>query len=146
MTLFLVITKFHIDKCACYTICWTCGLKKILDLPTMTNEEKQQLRDLIPERIERIKVDIAELVELTKPIEPDCAIGRVSRMDAINNKSINDASLVKKKIQLEGLQAALDNLDSVDFGKCLICGNEMQMGRILIMPESRKCMACASRN
>jgi len=111
----------------------------------MNKKEKDQLRELIPQRIARVRVDIEELIELTKPIEPDCAIGRVSRMDAINNKSINDASLIKKRLQLEGLIASLENLDHNDFGKCLICGNEMQMGRILIMPESRKCMACASR-
>ena len=111
----------------------------------MTDVEKDQLRSLIPQRIESVKRDIEELVELTKPIEPDCAIGRVSRMDAINNKSINDAALIKKRLQLEGLEASLESLDDKNFGKCLVCGNEIQMGRILIMPESRKCMACASR-
>jgi DnaK suppressor protein len=110
----------------------------------MTKAEKDQLRTLIPQRIVNIKRDIVELVELTKPIEPDCAIGRVSRMDAINNKSINDAALIKKRLQLEGLEASLKSLDEKNFGKCLVCGNEIQMGRILIMPESRKCMACAS--
>ena len=113
--------------------------------PVMKKEEKDKLRELIPQRIASVKTDIEDLIELTKPIEPDCAIGRVSRMDAINNKSINDASLVKKRLQLEGLIASLDSLEQDDFGKCLICGNEIQMGRILIMPESRKCMACASR-
>ncbi len=111
----------------------------------MTQEEKEQLREMIPQRIANIKRDIEELVELCKPIEPDCAIGRVSRMDAINNKSINDAGLIKKRLQLEGLEASLKSLDDKNFGKCLVCGNEIQMGRILIMPESRKCMACASR-
>ena len=110
----------------------------------MTDAEKDQLRTLIPQRIVNIKRDIVELVELTKPIEPDCAIGRVSRMDAINNKSINDAALIKKRLQLEGLEASLYSLEEKNFGKCLVCGNEIQMGRILIMPESRKCMACAS--
>ena len=111
----------------------------------MTEAEKNQLRELIPQRIARVKTDIEELIELTKPIEPDCAIGRVSRMDAINNKSINDAGLIKKRLQLQGLEASMKSLDEKNFGKCLVCGNEIQMGRILVMPESRKCMACASR-
>ena len=114
-------------------------------LQPMTEQEKDQLRELIPQRIENIKQDIEDLVELCKPIEPDCAIGRVSRMDAINNKSINDAALIKKRLQLEGMQASLESLDDKNFGKCLVCGNDIQMGRVLIMPESRKCMACASR-
>lgn len=120
-------------------------MKIIVVSQPMTNQEKEQLRELIPQRIDSIKRDIEDLVELTKPIEPDCAIGRVSRMDAINNKSINDAGLIKKRLQLEGLEASLISLEDKNFGKCLVCGNEIQMGRILIMPESRKCMACASR-
>jgi len=67
-------------------------------------------------------------------------------MDAINNKSINDAALSKKIIQKDGLNAALENIDDNDFGKCLICGKDIQMGRILIIPESRKCIDCSRRN
>jgi DnaK suppressor protein len=85
----------------------------------MNTEEKLLLKSEINKRIIKINEQIAELIELTKPIEPDCAIGRVSRMDAINNKSINDASLIKKKLQKSGLEAALNNINDDDFGKCL---------------------------
>lgn len=110
----------------------------------MNVEEKYKLRIEIKKRLIKVESQIEELKELTKPIEPDCAIGRVSRMDAINNKSINDASLIKKKLQKNGLEAALINIDDSDFGKCLNCGKEIPMGRILIMPESRKCVYCSN--
>ena len=35
------------------------------------------------------------------PIAPENAIGRVSRMDAINNKSVNEAALKKAEIKLK---------------------------------------------
>ena len=55
----------------------------------MDQKEKIQVKEyLLKERI-KINERLIELKELTKPIEPDCAIGRISRMDAINNKSIN---------------------------------------------------------
>jgi len=110
----------------------------------MTKEEKEKLKIEISKRLIRIAEQVEELKELTKPIEPDCAIGRVSRMDAINNKSINDAALSKKRIQLDGLKSAFENIDNDDFGKCLNCGADIQMGRILIMPENRKCVACSN--
>jgi len=109
----------------------------------MTQNDKDKLAIEIQKRLIKIDDHIIELRELSKPIEPDCAIGRVSRMDAINNQSINQASLDKKLIQKNGLQAALDNINQDDFGKCLNCGAEIQMGRILIMPESRKCVNCS---
>ncbi len=109
----------------------------------MTQNDKDKLAIEIQKRLIKIEDHIIELRELSKPIEPDCAIGRVSRMDAINNQSINQASLDKKLIQKNGLQAALDNINQDDFGKCLNCGAEIQMGRILIIPESRKCINCS---
>jgi len=112
----------------------------------MKSEEKEKLEVEIAKRLIKIEEQVKELKELTKPIEPDCAIGRVSRMDAINNKSINEATLRKKLIQQQGLRAALENIYKDDFGKCLICGKDIQMGRILIMPENRKCIECSRRN
>ena len=54
----------------------------------MTDSEKKSLVEIIEQQIAAHREEITELIELTKPIAPDCAIGRVSRMDAINNKSI----------------------------------------------------------
>jgi len=109
----------------------------------MTKEEKSKLAIEIQKRLLKLEDHIIELKDLSKPIAPDCAIGRVSRMDAINNQSISQASLDKKLIQKNGLQAALENMYQDDFGKCMNCGAEIQMGRILIMPESRKCVHCS---
>ena len=53
----------------------------------MTKEEKIKITDKIKISIEETLIQINEYRELTKPIHPDNAIGRVSRMDAINNKS-----------------------------------------------------------
>lgn len=111
----------------------------------MNAQEKLKLADEIKKRLINVEEQIIELKELCKPIEPDCAIGRVSRMDAINNKSINDIALKKKLLQFDGLKAALENIDDENFGKCLVCGSEIPMERILIMPESRKCVNCSRR-
>lgn len=111
----------------------------------MTEKEKKDLEQEIIKRIALFKLQIIELKELTKPIEPDCAIGRITRMDAINNKSVNEAALRQKQKQLKGLESSLKQLDSPKFGSCISCGRTIPMGRILIMPESKKCVQCASR-
>jgi len=59
----------------------------------MTQPEQQEIREIILSKIEECKEEIAQLKEVTKPVKPDNAYGRLSRMDAINNKSINDAAL-----------------------------------------------------
>lgn len=110
----------------------------------MTTEEKTKLKALIETKIERLTNQIIDLKELTQPIEPDCAIGRVSRMDAINNKSINESGLRKKQEQINGLKHALSIFDQEEFSRCSVCNDEIPIGRLFIMPESRKCVRCAS--
>ena len=81
--------------------------------------------------------------ELTKPIAPENAIGRISRMDAINNKSVNDAALKKAEQKLKNLTIALSNINDPNFGLCSKCNNQIPLGRILLMPHSRFCVYCA---
>lgn len=109
-----------------------------------TKEEKSEIEKKILQEIEATERSIIELRDLTKPIAPDCAIGRVSRMDAINNKTINEQALRKAENKLKGLQITLQNIDSPDFGLCARCKNEIPLGRILLMPHSRFCVHCAS--
>ncbi|NOR86977.1 MAG: TraR/DksA family transcriptional regulator [Bacteroidales bacterium] len=112
----------------------------------MTSQERDKLGILIESKIERLERQIVDLKELTKPVEPDCAIGRVSRMDAINNKSVNEAALTKKQNQLKGLNLALEDINKEDFQNCIVCGFEIPIQRVFIMPESRKCTNCASKS
>lgn len=64
-------------------------------------------------------------------------------MDAIGNKSVNDASLRNAQKRLAQLKYALNNIDRPDFGICLECDKEIPLGRIMVMPESTLCVDCA---
>ena len=81
---------------------------------------------------------------MTKPIAPDCAISRITRMDAINNKSVAEAALRKAEEKLSKLKFVLSKVDEDDFGSCIKCGKAIPIGRILLMPQSRHCVNCAS--
>ena len=97
----------------------------------------------IEEKIETLMERIEEYRELTQPIAPENAIGRVSRMDAINNKSVNEAALRKAEEQLAGLRRALGRLDEDRFGLCTRCGDPIPTGRILLMPGATTCVQCS---
>ena len=49
---------------------------------------KNKIKNIIEEKIKDLALEIDELRQIAKPIEPENAIGRISRMDATNNKSI----------------------------------------------------------
>lgn len=109
----------------------------------MDQEQRKQIKVQIDQEIEETRNDIDSLSELVKPIAPDNAIGRLSRMEAIGAKSINEAALTRAKMKLEQLKSVLAELDDPDFGICIECDEKIPIGRIMLMPESRLCVQCA---
>ena len=109
----------------------------------MNKEDKQEVKKRIQEELQKTQLAINDYKELTKPISPENAIGRISRMDAINNKSVVEAALRKANEKLSKLKLVLEKGDDSDFGLCIRCGKAIPIGRILLMPQSRNCVGCA---
>lgn len=59
----------------------------------MTTDEKLEIKTAIERKIISTETAILEYKDMTRPVAPDVAIGRISRMDAINNKSVMEAAL-----------------------------------------------------
>lgn len=111
----------------------------------INTEQRKQVEEQINNEIEETRKDIDSLSELVKPIAPDNAIGRLSRMEAIGAKSINEAALARAKQKLEQLKNVLTDLDDPDFGICIECDEEIPIRRIMLMPASRLCVQCAGK-
>ncbi|MCF7823578.1 MAG: conjugal transfer protein TraR [Candidatus Marinimicrobia bacterium] len=109
----------------------------------MKNEDKLLIKARILSEIDSAHAQIIDLDELTQPIAPDDAIGRISRMEAINNKSVNEHLLDKTRLRLKKLERALTLLGKTDYGNCTSCKKPIPIGRLMMLPESKKCVNCA---
>ena len=109
----------------------------------MAQIDRTEIRLRIESEIIKTRKLVEEYKELTKPVEPENAIGRISRMDAIQNKSVTEAALRKTIEKLEKLEYALSKIDETDFGICSNCKKPIPIGRLLIMPQSRTCVTCS---
>jgi len=109
-------------------------------MKTLSNSE---IKALLEREIAKTKEAIAAYKEGTEPIEPDYAIGRVSRMDAINNQSIVHAALRTAEDKLRKLEHMQDHFTDPDFGQCMRCGGKIPVGRLILKPESPYCVRCA---
>jgi len=101
------------------------------------------IKDIILIKINKLKTEIADLKLLAKPIEPENSIGRISRMDAINNKTIVDRMLRNSEAKLKKLKFNLSLLETENFGNCRVCNNEINIKRIKLMPEVSTCVKCS---
>lgn len=111
----------------------------------MDPSERQRFKSIIQKQIQQVTEDIERYKELAKPISPDNAIGRVSRMEAISEKSVNDANLRKAQARSQALAKALIRVETEDFGICLRCEEYIAHKRLEILPESQVCMNCLNR-
>lgn len=111
----------------------------------MNKEEKDTLQEKIRKEILNLEKSLSGLEESSKPVAPDNAIGRLSRMDAINAKSISENSLINIKNRVAKLKIALTKVDEPDFGICVECEEPIPMGRLILIPESLVCVNCAGR-
>ena len=115
----------------------------------MKTEEREILKEKILTEIlteiEKLQVEIVDLKKMVQPISPENAIGRVSRMDAINNRAISEAALQKAEEKLKKINISLSSINDDNFGKCIHCGNEIAIQRLLLMPGSL-CVKCAQRH
>jgi DnaK suppressor protein len=111
----------------------------------MDLQQKKELKIDIQERIEKLKESIKILEEVTKPIAPDNAIGRITRMDAIQMRGIKEANLETSKHTLYKLEQALECIDLDTFGVCQYCKKRIGFERIKALPETNKCIVCAEK-
>lgn len=109
----------------------------------MTPEQRREIRQRIVQRIEELRITIAQLEEASKPVSLDQPIGRLSRMDSMANQAISGQRLTDSKRTLMHLERALARVDHDHFGVCAECGEDIASGRLLVMPEATRCVDCA---
>ena len=109
----------------------------------MNKEDKQDIKKRILEELKKTEELILDYKESTKPISPENAIGRVSRMDAINNKSVVEAALLQSKKKLKQLRVIEKKISIDNYGKCAKCNINIPFQRLIIRPESIFCVNCA---
>lgn len=105
---------------------------------------KQQLRALREELLGHLDLSDAasQVVELDQT-----AVGRLSRMDAMQQQQMSQASRSQYRQRLIKVERALSVIASGDasYGYCEDCGNQINLERLNISPESLYCLLCQQR-
>lgn len=71
------------------------------------------------------------------------SVGRLSRMDALQQQAMAQATERQRLADLQRIEAALKRVDSGEYGYCLECGEEIVPKRLAIDPAAALCVRCA---
>lgn len=100
---------------------------------------------------QRLTARQLELVELSRisqsqrdAVELDqSSVGRVSRIDAIQNQEMALANARTRQAEHQRIAAALKRIEAGDYGYCIACGEDIAMRRLQSDPSLPTCIACA---
>lgn len=100
-------------------------------------------------RLRALKSDLeAQFVALdtsAKPVELDqTALGRLSRMSAMQDQAMAIANRSTLKIRLACCTTALAAVDRDEYGLCRSCEEPIAYARLAAYPESPLCIGCQS--
>ena len=93
-----------------------------------------------------------ELLELAqssadsrKTVELDqTRVGRLSRMDALQNQAMSLEAERRRKLELQRIEASLKRIEEGDYGYCVACGEQIPLRRLELDPTLPTCVNCAN--
>ena len=110
----------------------------------MNAADKAHVKNVIAAKIAELRLVVESDANAQEQIELDqTRVGRLARMDAVQHHAIAQAQGERAAKQLRLLKMLLSKVDDEDFGECHYCGEDIPVGRLLIRPESLRCVECA---
>jgi DnaK suppressor protein len=104
-----------------------------------------QLRQLLEARQRELETLLGSSRPASQPVALDQqSVGRVSRMDAIQQQQMALASRQLANAQLRSIEQALQRIREGDYGECAECGEAIAYARLWAQPFARLCIDCQS--
>ena len=109
----------------------------------MTDAQLEDYRLKLEALQESLEEDLAQAKKSSAPVELDqTAVGRVSRIDAIQQQQMQLASIQRLELRLELIKEAYNRIDDGSYGICKICEEDISDKRLEARPESPVCVNC----
>lgn len=120
----------------------------ISSAPTKYNQnvrkdEIEKYRAQLEELQSELQKQLLSSEDGAKPIAPDNAIGRLTRVDAMQSQQMAMALRQQNQLRLQRIDQALRFIDNGRYGVCVKCGEDISESRLSVVPESVLCVKCA---
>jgi DnaK suppressor protein len=108
----------------------------------LTDEQVAELQTRLTSLRDELTAILESTREGTRPVALDEPIGRLTRMDAIQQQSVSKANRAQADLRLRQVKQALDLVSRGDYGLCRRCEDPIGFARLSARPESPYCLAC----
>lgn len=105
-------------------------------------EQMDQYKQALLQRRASIDAQFEQTEEMAQPVEPDPAIGRLTRQDAMQQQQLTLETRRRLELQKTQIKTALRRIDGGTFGVCVLCKTSISRERLNLVPESPLCVAC----
>ena len=109
----------------------------------MTNKELENIKRIIDARMRELTELLATESEDTKPVAPDVAIGRLSRLDSMQMQQMALEQKRSQESELQKLKEALKRMENGSYGICMMCRQSIALARLEAQPDAMLCIHCA---
>jgi len=114
-------------------------------LTKRTDLDTQALRDrLVAHRAEVLADEASTVADRATVDAGDTAMGRLSRMDALQQQAMAQETERRRQVELKRIDAALERLETGDYGICVHCGDDIAARRLAFDPAVPLCIRCAN--
>jgi DnaK suppressor protein len=108
----------------------------------LTPSQLEELRGELTSDLARLERLVARARGEGAVMLDQTAVGRLSRMDALMNQGLAQASEARSETELALVKDALGRMDQGTYGRCLECESIVPYDRLMVMPETRTCARC----
>ncbi len=108
----------------------------------LTLQEEKELHQNLVALGHELRQMLRDSSEGAKTVDLDSPIGRLTRMDALQQQSMTKATRRSAELRLKQVEAALSRYAQGDYGFCLGCGEGVGYSRLKVRPEAHLCIAC----
>ncbi|NIQ95787.1 MAG: TraR/DksA family transcriptional regulator [Desulfuromonadales bacterium] len=108
----------------------------------LQDDQIEELREDLLALREQLEKLLQSTQESSRPVDLNEPIGRVTRIDAIQQQSMAQAGRRAQELQLSRVKAALAAMASGDYGLCRRCEEPIAYTRLKVSPESPFCVDC----
>ncbi len=110
----------------------------------LTEEQRAELHQRLRDLADEIENALSASSDSDRPVDLEEPIGRISRIDAIQQQKMAKASRGRLQARLRAVEAALGRVARGTYGDCALCDDPIGYGRLTARPETPLCMPCQS--